>query len=262
MDVRELASRRSALKNTITTLTSERTSLAPRAVNGHADGPSARARIAAIDAERAAAMAELETTEAALASPEIKHASLVKRLDEGFQKRKRTHQNNLVVMLRDAYRGLATGPNLERQLASAKFAGKLDDFADYIEALPRTIAATLTREAVTADELVRARQADELMRQYPNYDDQGRVARLEIELAVFKAHTTELLDTFPDLEVHAPIPPELIAKLEAARPKQAADGVMVGGFTRAENQAKAMAEQSQTYAAEEAAPPAKGALRS
>jgi hypothetical protein len=58
MDAQALSVRAAQIKHTIRDLTTERAGLSPAAINGDAQGPNARERINAIDAERSRLVAE------------------------------------------------------------------------------------------------------------------------------------------------------------------------------------------------------------
>jgi hypothetical protein len=111
MDAQELQAQAARLKNQVRDLTTERTKLAPLAMNGFAGGPEARTRIGEIDRERAALMLDLETVEAALQSPEFKWAPLIERLEAAFKKNFARSQANLINALAARYESLLVGAN-------------------------------------------------------------------------------------------------------------------------------------------------------
>jgi hypothetical protein len=199
MDVQTLQAQAAQLKNRVRVLTSERAQLAPVAINGHDRGPSARARIAAIDTERQAALLDLETVEAALASPQFKHAALEDRLENAFARNFTRHQRTLVNALASRYEQLSHPGNLANSDTP-------------LDQVPRVIAAEITGETRTREQLVGLQRAADLTvgSLGAHSTNASEISRLEASLAVLQRHTDQLL---AETEL-PPVPPELAAKLE------------------------------------------------
>ena len=180
MNVEALAAKAAVLKNTIRGLTSERQRLAPIAVNGHDKGPEARARIAAIDAERQQAVSDLETVEDAMRAPVafddltraernqlrrdaraqkpiadaerlaallVKHASLVARLEAIAERRLSRWKGALASQVAEAYFMLGR-PENDLNIVNPNTGERTT-----LDQLPRMYAAHLTGETEWVKEL-------------------------------------------------------------------------------------------------------------
>jgi hypothetical protein len=107
------------------------------------------------------------------------NGALTSRLDMAYERAKPRHQRNLVAILADRYASLMVGDNL------ANAGTRLMPFD--LEGLPRRIAADLTRETITREELRSAESVNGAV------DNTHRVARLTVELAAMARHTEDLL---------------------------------------------------------------------
>jgi hypothetical protein len=143
------------------------------------------------------------------------NGALTARLDASYQRNKPTWQAKLRSALAERYFGLSQGDNYERSQVSKQ---PLD-----LETLPRLLAADLTRETYTQNELASAKRGAELWGNDPRCDNRAKIIRLEVELAAYQAHTDDLLAT-TELP---PIPDELLAKLgKAVQPRTKPDPVL------------------------------------
>jgi hypothetical protein len=212
MDAPALAVRAAEIKATVRALTSERAKLSPIAVNGHDSGPAARERIGQIDAERSKLMLDLETVEAALASPEFKHAAVLDRLCEAFEKNLPRLRGALGSTLADRYHCLAHADNL---LNSGVDITKLPDIiADEL------CGVTRVREDLEAAIRNRDMVAHDRLSEQPD----AKIERLRAELACRERHSGQL-QLFVE---RPPLPIGLKEKLGKLAVKPASDNQPIG----------------------------------
>jgi hypothetical protein len=198
MTAAELRAKASQLKTRIHALTAERDRLSPTAINGDARGPSARERIAAIDAERAGYISELETIEAALRSPEYRPQSpfeaKLDRIEAAYLHKKPKHQRNYAGRVQFEQTEAARYINLclgdrENRLQQAQ--GLVEEVAT----LRERVAADICGVVRVREELQGARAGNAIWGDNPANGNPGKIERLEAELAVRERHARDLVST-------------------------------------------------------------------
>jgi hypothetical protein len=191
MTPQELATKATTLRTAISALTSRIAELSPKAMNGHDDGPQARAEIRRLAAQRAEKALELEVCDHAKASPEYRLASVGERLDAAFARNRDKLRNMLVLNLQHRYEQLAFRDGISHALGRG--ATDPSQVRAYIEALPYAVAADITRETYTREDLAGAQRADALKRGDPAFDNTLKIEELQFKLSVYESHTKQLL---------------------------------------------------------------------
>jgi hypothetical protein len=188
---KELAATSTALRTDIAALTARIAELSPKAVDDHDDAREARAEIKRINARRAELSLDLEVCEHAKASPEYRMASVGERLDDAFTRNRANYMHMLVVNLRHSYDRLGHRDGISHALG--RRSTDPSEVRAFIEALPYAIAADITRETYTREDLAGAQRADALKRGDPNFDNSGKIEGLQFKLSVYERHTQQLL---------------------------------------------------------------------